>query len=143
MTNLEFEHTSPKPGETLDEMIERMMAQIDVHMQALEEQLNALDAQLAVDGLSPERRQRVERKLERARKRGETAARRLRKKLGNRWRRTRRQPVPHEGERLAEMDVAAGGSVSDEERMMVLQMLQEDKITLEQAETLLAALDGE
>ena len=38
--------------------------------------------------------------------------------------------------------VEPGGRVSDEERLSILKMLQEKKITVEEAEQLLAALEG-
>jgi len=41
-----------------------------------------------------------------------------------------------------EMPLEAGAPISDDERLAILKMLQEKKITVEEAEKLLAALEG-
>ena len=47
-----------------------------------------------------------------------------------------------DGDTLRRILKAEGEPVSDEERLMILRMLHEQKITSEQAEKLLAALEG-
>jgi len=80
--------------------------------------------------------ERLERKLESARRRAELKARSA--ELAARDRRRRSESYewsPPQAEPPSQ-------PVSDEERLMVLQMLEQQQITLEQAEQLLAALEG-
>jgi paraquat-inducible protein B len=157
-------------GEDLDSMAnaitEQVTQQIAVQMEMLEQQIETQLANLpnliGTSGLSPEEAERInqrarqaseraaahaqekmqhaqerlQRKLESARRRAEMKARaaervardRRRRPEANTW--SPPQPEP------------PSQPVSDEERLMVLQMLEQQQITLEQAEQLLAALEG-
>lgn len=82
--------------------------------------------------------ERVRRTIEQATRRAERKLRRAQAKMevrfdGGRWKYNSGPAVPSE---------AAGEPVSEEERMTILRMLQEKKITSEEAEQLLAALEG-
>jgi hypothetical protein len=144
---------------------EQIARQVEVQMEYLEEQLESqlenLSSRLGDVGLSAEQaariaerakeageraRQRAEeriqraqekmkRKLEAARRRAEMKARAAERAARDRrkraappaWPPTPKQPVE---------------PVSEEERLMILQMLEQGKITTEEAEQLLAALEG-
>jgi hypothetical protein len=92
----------------------------------LEERLGRVDGQWVgrqVDGATIEARRRAEQAAERARMRAEQAERRWRRAAGER-------PTPEpEG-------------ATDEERLRVLRMVEEGKITPEQAADLLGAIEG-
>ena len=80
--------------------------------------------------------ERLERKLESARRRAEMKARAAERAARDR----RRRPETYDwSPPKVEM---VSQPVSDNERLMVLQMLEQKQITLEQAEQLLAALEG-
>jgi hypothetical protein len=80
--------------------------------------------------------ERLQRKLESARRRAEMKARAAERAARDRRRRPETSTwSPPEPESPSQ-------PVSDEERLMVLQMLEQQQITLEQAEQLLAALEG-
>ncbi len=88
---------------------------------------------------------RVEQATERAQRKIDAAARRIEHKTRDAERRARRGKVGLEIGRWG-WDFSTKGApkspVSEEERMAILKMLQEKKITAEEAETLLAALEG-
>ncbi len=146
-------------AETITEQVQR---QIEKQMEMLERQLeNQMENLTRIgqrSGLSPEqleriteraraaserasarakaKMQRVEeklrRKLEHARLQAERAARdRRRRSVQFTW---MAEPPPTETEREP---------VTDEERLMILKMVEDKKITLEEAEKLLKALEGE
>ncbi len=75
----------------------------------------------------------MQRKLEAAQRRAERKARAAERAARDR----RRRPEPPEGPIKPRSE-----PVSDEERMMILQMLEQGKVTPEEAEQLLAALEG-
>jgi hypothetical protein len=88
---------------------------------------------------------RAQEAARRAEQRAQTAMRRTEDQIRNAAEREMRRAerrsgfvVPHP----PEPPRSPGKSVTEQERMMVLQMLQDNKITVEQAERLLAALEG-
>jgi hypothetical protein len=92
--------------------------------------------------------ERISRKVEQATRKAEAAARRAEQKMRDAERRSRRFEGGFEIGRW-NWDFGSKGasgarkeSVSDEERMAILKMLQEKKITAEQAEQLLSSLEG-
>jgi vacuolar-type H+-ATPase subunit E/Vma4 len=100
------------------------MAEMEVR---LEESLGQIDSEAIrrrAERVAEQARQKAERAAERARLRAERAERRWQRVSGQRSR-----PSPSE-------------TVSDEERMRVLRLVEEGKITPEQASELLAALEG-
>jgi hypothetical protein len=143
--------------------IERQVElQLESQLEMLEGQLDDLSVMLSTASLPHEQAERIQR---RAREAGERAAARAREKMrraqermqrkleeaqrraelksraaewAGRDRRRRPQPVEAAPTRAG----PAAGRVNEQERLAVLRMLQEGKITAEQAEQLLAALEG-
>ena len=150
-------------AETLNEEIS---AQIEAQMEMMEEelqiQLDNISASLDLSGLSPEKAERIaqhtkeateranqraqekmrraqekmNRKLEAARRRAESKARAAERAARDR----RRRPEPPTWVTSPTRPVSE--PVSDEERLMILQLLEQGKVTTDEAEQLLAALEG-
>lgn len=136
MTALEMESTQPEKDEL---NIEQALEHLEASLHSLEEQLARLEQRIAAAELDDDVRRRVEMRIERARRRGEAAMQRLRRRLLSR----RRRAGHYREAREVEVDLRqAEPSDTDEERVMILQMLQDGKITPEQAEMLLDALEG-
>ena len=145
---------------------EQIAAQIDAQMEMMEEeldhQLDSLSFSLEKSAMSAEQAERIaerareaseranrraqekirrsqekmQRKLDAAQRRAETKARAAERAARDRRRRPEppvRRPMPTK---------TASDPVSEEERLMILQMLEQGNISLEEAEQLLAALDG-
>jgi hypothetical protein len=157
-------------GEDLDSMAnaitlqvtQQISAQMEMLEQQIETQLANLPGMIGTAGLSPEEAERInqrtrqaseqaaaraqekiqraqerlERKLESARRRAEMKARTAERAARDR----RRRPETYDWS--PPRPEPSGQAVSDEERLMVLKMLEQQQITLEQAEQLLAALEG-
>lgn len=160
------------PPQFNDQVGRQIESQINAQMEAISQQLNeqmsSLSAMIDQAGLSPEQSDRImqqaresseratvkaqekmrraqeklERKLEAARRREELHAQAAERRAQSRGRKSwsfewpaaptpPRPPAPPEP-----------AQVSDEERLMILRMLEQKKITLEEAEQLLAALEG-
>ncbi|MGD9030523.1 MAG: alanine-zipper protein, partial [Anaerolineae bacterium] len=110
-------------GAHLEWQVNDALARMATH---LEESLGRWDSEWIsrrVDQATEQARRRAEQAAERARMRAEQAERR--------WQRA-------SGQRTAPQKQKA----SDEERLRVLRMLEEGKITLEQASELIVALEG-
>jgi hypothetical protein len=80
--------------------------------------------------------EKVQRKLDAARRRAEQKSRSTRRSEQRQERQTQGSGYASRG------DAPPGEPVSNEERLIILQMLEEKKITLQEAEQLLAALEG-
>lgn len=164
-TNLEVEI-----GKDFEEIAEtfglQMTQQFETQMEMLEQQIEAqlagLSTMVVASGLSPDQaekislqakeageranqraqeriqrsQERLERKLEAARRRAEMRTRSA--ELAARDR--RRRDEPHEW--AAVTQIPEEEQVSEEERLAILQMLEQGKITPEEAEQLLMALEG-
>jgi hypothetical protein len=136
--------------------------QVEAQMQAVTQQINeqiaSLTASMNQIGFSEEQRQRIleqaRRSSERAAERAQEQARRAQEKLERKLeavrrrsemknrhaeRRSRRSINVEIGDQPAE---PASEPVSDEERLTILRMLEQKKISLAEAETLLDALEG-
>jgi hypothetical protein len=160
---------SMKYNEQIGRQIEsQISAQMEAITRQLNEQMSGLSALIDQAGLTPEQSERImqqaresseratakaqekmrraqeklERKLEAARRREEMHAQAAERRAQSRGRKSwsfewpsaptpPRPPAPPEP-----------AQVSDEERLMILRMLEQKKITLEEAEQLLAALEG-
>jgi len=159
-------------GSLADEIVEQTTQQIEAQMEMLEEQLNAqmagLSISLGATGMSEERMKQVQERLEhakeRAAQRAEAASHRAQAKMERkiaaaqrkaerktraaaaRQARKERQRSGYTGHEVIITPPPVRSQpkdpVSEEERMMILQMLQDRKIDVDQAEQLLAALDG-
>jgi len=149
-------------SEDLSSMAEEMANQathhVETHLKSLETHLSGLSKTLEDAGLSEERSKEIHQRLEQAREhatqRTQEAAERVQSKLERKLAAAQRK-VAREARRSARskimsIDVDAlraskqhsSDPVTDEERMLILQMLQESKISVEQAEELLGALEG-
>jgi hypothetical protein len=151
-----------------DELAERITHQIEAQLEMLESHLDAqfapLSASMSGAGLSEEQteriRQRMEEARERAAARAEAAAHRAQKKLQRKLAAAKRKAerkaraatvrrARKERQKRGESFTSFTPSprpisepVSDDERLLILKMLQEKKISLDEAEKLLAALEG-
>ncbi|MFZ6030461.1 MAG: hypothetical protein ACOYYS_22365 [Chloroflexota bacterium] len=154
----DFGHMGEEIAQQVSQQIE---AQMEMMAQQIESQMTGLTASLGTMGMSEEQRQRIE---ERARQASERAAARAQEKM--RLAQERMERKMEALQRRAEQRVAAGQRrgaprppvppmppmpfrskafdepVREDERMVVLRMLEQNKITLEQADQLLAALEG-
>jgi hypothetical protein len=161
-----FESTFEGMGDAIGQQIEQ---QIESQMRMLEEQLNAqisnISMNLGAAGIAPEQMERIQ---QRAREASERAAARAEEKMRHAQERLERRMATtqqrmqqkaraveaharHREHRPAgfgwpvapdEPMSPVQDPVSDEERLTVLRLLEQKKITLEEAETLLAALEG-
>ncbi len=159
-------------GSLADEIAAQTAQQIEAQMEMLEEQMNAqmagLSASLGAAGMSEERMRKVEERMElakeRARQRAEAATQRAQEKMERNIAATQRKAdrkMRASAAREARKERKRAGwtghevvitpppirsqpkePVSEEERMMILQMLQDQRISVDQAEQLLSALDG-
>lgn len=157
-------------GSMAEEIADQVTNQIETQMSILEDQLNIQLGSLAdsmdLTGLPEERAEEVRIRLEQARQRAaeraeaaaERAQERLERKLAAAQRKAERKARAAAARKARKEDEkhssrtgftpfsvssrAEGDPVSDEERLMILNMLQENKISLEEAEELLSALEG-
>lgn len=135
--------------------------QIETQMEILNEQLSKLEAMIGTAGLPPEESERI---LQRARQASERANIRAQEKMRRAQEKLDRKVQA--AQRKAELRMKAAErrgqtpskrswsfdwaptppkpaqAASDEERLFILRMLEEKKITIAEAEQLLAALEG-
>ncbi|MBX3002965.1 MAG: DUF4097 family beta strand repeat protein [Anaerolineales bacterium] len=104
------------------EITEQVSAQLDAQLESVNEQLKELHERL---------RHTSERNAQRAQRRIEAAQRQLQSKLQSRNARAHSLQTPKQA-----------APVSEQERMMILQMVQDKKISVSQAEMLLNAIEG-
>lgn len=165
MTDLEFELGEDFEG-FADSINQQISAQIEAQMEMMDEelqlQLDNISASLEASAINAEQAERIaerarmaserankraqekirraqqkmERKLEAARRRAERKARAAERAA--RDRRRRQEPT----EWVAPPPKPPSEPVSEEERLMILQLLEQGKVTSEEAEQLLAALEG-
>jgi hypothetical protein len=157
-------------GSMADEIAERATAQVEAQLEMinaqLETHLSGLASTIHGAGLSEERTREIQDRLEAARERAaeraEAAAERARAKLElkiSAAQRKAERKTRAAAARAARKERQSRGErgftimsspppprpvdpVSEKERMMILQMLQDKKISVEQAEKLLSALEG-
>lgn len=144
-------------GEMAEEIAQQTIRQIESQLGILEEnlhtQLSGLSEGLAKTGLSDEKAHEVQERITKAQERARRKAQLAQKKLERKIMQTQRKAVRHarkERREAKEIDVEALLSnksqaakvASDEERIMILKMLQEKKITAAQADDLLSVLEG-
>ena len=121
--NPESQSIEKMPGDLALQIESQVLAQLDLAEAQLDAQLSDLAAQLGGTPLPDEIHRRTQERLQQARQR-------IRHKMARLQGARQRAAKPHE-------------PVSEEERLIILRMLQEGKITSEEAERLLAALEGE
>lgn len=168
-SKIEGEAPEAVPEEVARQLADQIEAQVDAQLRALNQQLEQLSKTLKQAGLSSAEAERVmekarltseraaalarekmrraqerlERKLAAARQRAEQRARAAERKgpAGQRGPGTARRPWSFEWASPS-ATTSAAEAVTDEERLMILRMLEQKKITVEQAEQLLSALEG-
>lgn len=166
--DFDFELDQELPGAIGEQVSQQIEAQLEMVGQQLEAQLENLAAVLETSGLSAEKAERIaekarraseratqkaqdkinraqekmQRKLDAARRRAERKARASERAARDR----RRRPETFQWEPGASPFTSGTAEVeepvTDEERMLILQMLEKQQITTEEAEKLLAALGG-
>lgn len=160
-TNTDWSEEDFNPGEDISNMAQEIARQtteqIEAHLGALDSHLSGISETLEQAGLPEERskeiRQRLEQARERATRRAQESAQRAQAKLERKLaaaqrkaeraaRRNQDQSFRIDVDAIRAAASKSNDPVSDEERMLILQMLQDQKISLEQAEDLLSALDG-
>lgn len=114
-------------GGMVEDISDQVGAQMEIQLEALNSQLESLSERMQVSG---------DRAVRKAQRKVEAAQRSLEKRLRARGRRGSR--VTSFGSPLT----TPAEPVSEEERMKVLEMVQEKKISVEEAEMLLATLEG-
>jgi len=137
-------------GAMAEEIAQNVGFQIEAQLGMLEEQLEtrlsglALSANLA--GLTEEKARRIEEKMkragERAAQRAEQAAERMKAKLDRKLAHAQRKAARKANVHRPHHDQVETEPVSEQERMLILKMLEEGKINLEQADRLLSSLEG-
>jgi hypothetical protein len=160
-----FEGFTRIPDDFSEQIARQVESQIEAQMEAMNRQLNEQMANLSVtigkSGMSPEETERI---MRRARERSERATaqaqekvRRAQEKIERKIEAERRREEQRAGQ--TGWNVRFGRkawhgnfppppppppreSVSEEERLMILRMLEQKKITLEEAEELLSSLEG-
>lgn len=144
-------------GQQISDQIEKQVAaQMDVVARQIEEQMTRLGVSLSAVGLSEEEQERIieqarrtsERANERAQERIRRSQERLQRKLEAARRRSElkaQAAARRSSGRTARAEWGGAQpveAVSEEERLMILKMLEQKKISLEEAENLLQALEG-
>lgn len=154
-------------ADTISEQIQRQLnAQMEVIEAQINAQINSLSARLSATSLSEEQARRVEERVrqagERTAARAQERIRRAQERLEERLATAQRKAAlkARSAERLSRSAERSdrrtrawsfhfpsppplpAEPVGDEERLMILRMLEQKKISLEQAEQLLAALEG-
>lgn len=124
-------------GVQLEEEIEARLSTLE---ERLSEQLEGLDQR--IQERATVWASQAERVAERAQKQAERALERVRRNM-DRGAKRKRGPGPRRIDLSARADTQGRRSdpVSEQERLLILKMVQENKITIEEAERLLAALD--
>jgi hypothetical protein len=142
---VEFADLAEEIATQVEAQMEQMSAQLEHKLAHLEVELAGMDrrAAEAAERAAEQARKQVERAAERVRRQAEKEAARARRRAersrGRTWRPARpmapkppKPPIPE----------PAGEPVSDQERLTILNMVAEGKITIEEAETLLEALNA-
>ncbi len=137
-------------GTMAEEIAQNVGFQVEAQLEMLGEQLEtqlsglALSANLA--GLSKEKTRKLEQKMkrasERAAQRAEQAAERMQAKLDRKLAHAQRKAARQTRVHMSHYQPEETEPVSEEERMLILKMLEEDKISVEQADRLLTSLEG-
>jgi hypothetical protein len=162
--------TFTAPTEDIDRLAEQIEAEATSQIDALTNQIDAYIEQMEFGlekNLSDAQRTRILNKMQRVQEKTQRASERARQKLERKLDVARRKldresgrswspvvppvpPVPPSPARrfvwpvsAEEQEAAASEPASEEERLMILRMLEQKQITAAEAEQLLAALDGE
>jgi hypothetical protein len=140
--NLQYGHSS----ETFDaSFVGDILTEVDAKLAEMEARFNAMGAGMAsfdADRIG----ERVRRSVRQAQKRAERAARKAEEKARKSHRKHLKFNFDMDGEwpdlRFADFS-QPGPDISDEERLAILRMVEDGKLSVDEAEALLKALEGE
>jgi hypothetical protein len=157
----EFENMAEEISQQVAQQIQSQMEFMESQMEA---QLENLSASFGGAGLSPEAAERISRRAKEASARAtartqekmKRAQEKIQRKIEAAQRRSERKArshqkhASHQDRRAWSFDWSGGRTpqeppaspVSDQERLLILKMLEENKISIEEAENLLSALEG-
>jgi hypothetical protein len=160
----EFGGYTRLPDDFGEQIARQVEAQVEAQLEMMNRQLNAQMAAMSASfsgyGLSPEETERImsraRERSERASARAEEKMRRAQEKIDRKMEEARRRAETAEqrsyrqGRKGWTFEFPKASTpppspkepVSDEERLMILRMLEQKKISLEEAEQLLSALEG-
>ncbi|MBW8010102.1 MAG: hypothetical protein FVQ83_02515 [Chloroflexi bacterium] len=132
-----------------DEITDQVSGQIEAQIEMLNEKLSNLSSGIAAGATA-----RAEAAARRAERKVASTQKRLERKMAAARRKAVRKTEKHAGKRIRRearrsrhynrsfSSTRPSDPVSDEERQMVLQMIQDKKLTVDDAEKILAALEG-
>ncbi len=142
---VEFAGLAEEIATQVEAQMEQMSAQLEHKLAHLEVELAGMDqrAAEAAERAAEHARRQVERAADRVRRQAEKEAARARRQAERTRRRMLRPaaPLPPRPPK-APVPEPAGEPVSDQERLTILNMVAEGTITIEEAETLLEALNA-
>jgi hypothetical protein len=127
-----------------EDITDQVSSQIEGQMEALNDHLNNLKLGSLMAGTSRARAaaQRAERKVEAAQRRLERRAAAAQRRTERKFRMSDKHQ--HHGRYISfAKNFETNDSVGDDERRMVLEMVQQGKISVEDAESLLAVMEGQ
>ena len=122
----------------LESMAEEIERNIEAHMALMNAELEAKLSHIDHDAI----RRKAERAAEKARRKAEQAAERARLKAERAQRRWQRMSAPRPAPSAPSPGRPAAAAITEEERLKVLRMVQEGKITASEAAQLLEAMEG-
>lgn len=121
-----------------DDISQIVTEQIEVQLESLGDHLSNLTANLA--SISPDASDKARQKIETKRRQLERKLARIERKSSEKARQASQRA--RAARRFSSRYTTTSDPVSDDERKQVLQMLQNQQITVQEAEVLLAALEG-
>jgi DUF4097 and DUF4098 domain-containing protein YvlB len=127
-----------------EDITDQVASQIEGQMEALNDHLNNLKLGSVMAGSSRARAtaKRAEQKLESAQRRLERRAAAAQRRAERKFRKAHKYKIPGRFISFAK-SFETRDPVGDDERLMVLEMVQEGKISVEEAESLLAVMEGQ
>jgi len=140
-----------------EELAQQVNEQVQAQMEMLDAQLSQIGTLAGMPGLSPEKAeqiaQRTQERVAQAREKIQRAAQRAQERTARRIEAAQRRAERHAQKTAAREartvsrrrgygSAPPGELVSEEERLIILQMLASQKITAEEADRLLSALEG-
>ncbi len=131
-------------GPMIEARIAEAMADMEVRLQEGLSRIDGAQIRLHVERAAEQARRTAERAAEQARREAERAAERARREAEREAERARirAERAERRWQRASGKRARQEATATDEERLRVLRMLEQGKITLEQANELLAALEG-
>jgi hypothetical protein len=149
----EFEGIGAGIGEQISEQLGMIEEELEARMTGFSDLVNSWELSAdKVERIQQKTQEKVEKAQEKIRRAQERAARKIAdaqrraekeaRRATNIERRIRDKSFPFDFGSIRKSDKPKSDPVSDEERLMILNMVAEKKISLEEAESLLTALEG-